>query len=390
MKVYCVSIFLCYNSRVMQKEDLKELEEKNKEKLEEEMVQPTQKKSKRWITAAFLGFSLAVVAVIAILEFGGDKDRSLESHAFNFGFLALAVGCFAAALLCETVKYSYLLYRRRAKCRYSRIYMGFSTGVIGKYYDNITPSGIGGQGFQMYHLAHYGSDAGTAAGLPIIGYLGLQFSFVIIALFSMIFGNKYLGDLVVIRATAIAGLVCYAFMPFCIVFFAIAPKFLERIIRWGTKMGGKLHILKHPDTAAEKVVEYLRMYTDTLREFARSASQVFVVAAVSVIYQLAFMSLPYFVLHFFGANIGFVECFCRVVYIYCAMTLIITPGNSGGAEAGFYMVFSSLSGGAVFWGMLVWRVLCYYSWIILGAIIQLKLRLRENKEIKEANDKAGS
>ena len=349
--------------------------------MEENNIQEEPKKKKRWVTAGFFILSLVVVAVIAIMEFGGEKDRHLDSHAFNFGFLGLAIGCFVVGLFCETVKYSYLLHRRGMKDRRS---LGFTCSVIGRYYDNITPSGVGGQGFQMYHLSHYGCDAGTAGGLPIIGFLGLQFSFVIIGLFTMILGNKYLGDLVVIRATAIAGLVCYSFMPFCIIIFAIAPHMLEGIIRWGTRMGGKLHILKNPEQSAEKAVGYLKMYTDTIRKFGRSAMQIIVVGAASVIYQFAFLALPYFVLRFFGASIGFVECFCRVVYVYAAMTLIITPGNSGAAEASFYMVFSSLSGGAIFWGMLVWRVLCYYSWIILGAIVQLRLRYIDNKKLKES------
>jgi len=108
-----------------------------------------------------------------------------------------------------------------------------------------------------------------------------------------------------------------------------------------------------------------------------------VVFFLSLVYQLALMCLPYFVLHFFGAGVGFIECFCQVVYIYAAITIVFTPGNSGAAEASFYMVFGTLSGGAVFWGMLVWRALCYYSWIVLGAIVQVKDRLSKRKTIVE-------
>jgi len=348
----------------------------------EDNTNTKKKKKSRWITAGFFAFSLVVVAVIAIMEFGGEKDRHLENIKFNFAFLAAAVGCFLMALLCETLKYSFLLRGRGVKNRKN---LGFTCAVIGKYYDNITPAGAGGQGFQMYHLSKNGCDHGTAGGLPIIGFLGLQFAFVFIGIMIMIFGGRYIGDIVVIRATAIAGLVFYAFIPMCIILFAVAPGLLESIIRWGTRMGGRFHLLKDPEKANSKALGSLKQYTDALREFGRNTKQIIVVGLLSLVYQCAIMSIPFFVLRFFGADILFIDCFCRVVYIYAAMAIIFTPGNSGAAEASFYMVFSSLSGGAIFWGMLVWRMLCYYSWIILGAVVQLHDRLSKKRKQKKAS-----
>ena len=345
-----------------------------------ENTQKEQSKKSKFITAGFFAFSLAIVAVIAILEFGGEQDRHLDNIVFHVPFLAAAIGCFLLALLCETLKYSFLLQHRGYDRKKS---LGFTCAVIGKYYDNLTPAGAGGQGFQMYHLNQNGCDSGTSGGLPIIGFLGLQFAFVIIAILTMILGANYLGDLVVIRVTAIVGLVFYAFIPVCIVIFAIAPRPLEAIVGWGTRLLGRMHILKHPETTTEKAIGSLRSYTDAMHGFWKDRKQTFLVLFLSLVYQAALMAMPYFVLHFFGADIGFRSCFCRVVYIYCAMAIIFTPGNSGAAEASFYMVFNNLSGGAIFWGMLVWRALCYYSWIVLGAIIQLVQRPHRKKHLKE-------
>jgi len=340
------------------------------------------KKSKKssFFTAALFAFSLAVVAVIAILEFGGEQDRHLEKDSFNVLYLIGGIGCFLVALLCEFLKYFYLL---KARGYINKKALAFKVAVIGKYYDNLTPAGAGGQGFQMYYLSSNGCGPGTSGGLPIIGFLGLQFGFVLIGILTMIFGRDFLGELVGIRVTAIVGLVFYAFIPLCIIFFAVAPNVLEAIVGWGTRMLGKLHILKHPQSTEEKAIHSLKSYTDALRAFGRHRGQMLVVFFLSLVYQLALMCLPYFVLHFFGAGVGFIECFCQVVYIYAAITIVFTPGNSGAAEASFYMVFGTLSGGAVFWGMLVWRALCYYSWIVLGAIVQVKDRLSKRKTIVE-------
>ena len=329
------------------------------------------------VTAAFFAFSLVVVAVIAIMEFGGERDRHLEKDSFNVLFLLGGIGCFLVALLCETLKYLYML---KVRGYINKKALAFKVAVIGKYYDNLTPAGAGGQGFQMYYLSSNGCGPGTSGGLPIIGFLGLQFAFVLIGIMTMIFGRNYLGDLVGIRVTAIVGLVFYAFVPVCIVFFAIAPNVLESIVGWFTRLFGKMHILKHPESTEKKAIDSLKSYTDALRSFGSSWGQILVVFSLSLIYQLAFMCLPFFVLRFFGAGVGFVGCFCQVVYIYAAITIIFTPGNSGAAEASFYMVFGNLSGGAVFWGMLVWRALCYYSWILLGVIVQVQDRVKLKKK----------
>jgi uncharacterized membrane protein YbhN (UPF0104 family) len=54
-----------------------------------------------------------------------------------------------------------------------------------------------------------------------------------------------------------------------------------------------------------------------------------------------------------------------------SVTIIPTPGNSGAAEGSFYILFNELDTYGLFWSMLVWRALCYYSFIIIGVIIYL-------------------
>lgn len=340
-------------------------------------LQTKKTKKGKIVTAALFALSLAVVAYVAIAEFGGNKDRSLTDIHIDILYLIPAVGCFLTGLLCETLKYSVLLKKRGYKGTMAK---GFKCAVIGKYYDNITPAGAGGQGFQIYELKKYGCDDGTAGALPIIGFLGLQSAFVLIGTATMILGGRYLRDLTALRITAAAGLVFYAFIPVCIIIFAAAPKALYKIVRAGTALLAKVRIVKDKDRALEGAVFSLESYTGALHEFSGSKRQIASVVLLSLIYQAAFMSLPYFVLHFFGAEIGFVTCFCKVVYIYAAITLIFTPGNSGAAEASFYLVFGSLKGGAVFWAMLMWRLLCYYSWLALGAVVQMAGAVKKRKK----------
>ena len=54
---------------------------------------------------------------------------------------------------------------------------------------------------------------------------------------------------------------------------------------------------------------------------------------------------------------------------YSAISFIPTPGSSGAAEASFYLVFSILSGGFLFMGMLLWRFVSFYSIMLIGIVV---------------------
>ena len=80
------------------------------------------------------------------------------------------------------------------------------------------------------------------------------------------------------------------------------------------------------------------------------------------------------------------------VFIQSAVSLIPTPGNAGAAEGSFYIVFSSLGTAGTFWSMLLWRLQCYYSFIIIGVLIYGYIavtKMREKRrQLKQTTEQA--
>lgn len=307
--------------------------------------------------------NIAVIVYLAIREFGGETPARFTGE-LRIVYLLPAVGCFLAMLVSEAWKYAMLL--RRAGHKHA-VRMGLDCAVIGKYFDNVTPAGFGGQPFQIYYLNKHGCSDGVSGSLPILGFLGLQLSFVLLALAVRLFGDTCLPDSVTLRLAAWIGIALYAFFPLCILLFAVAPGPLERIVHRGTKALGRLHIIKQPDESAARAIDSLRAYTGYLKSYRKQPFLLFQALLLSMVFRLAMVIMPWFVLRAFGADIGFMSCVCQVTFIYAAVTVIPTPGNSGVAEASFYAVFSSLAPGSVFWAVLVWRLLSYYSWLLSGA-----------------------
>ncbi|MGM9615113.1 MAG: flippase-like domain-containing protein [Oscillospiraceae bacterium] len=336
---------------------------------------------KRWQSLLFLLLNLAVVGYIFLREFGGGSGEKIALSEFHVLPLLAAVGCFAVMLAAETWKYAHLL---RAVRQPAPARTGFACAVLGKYFDNLTPAGAGGQPFQMLYLKRHGCPDGVSGALPVLGFLGLQLSFVAVALVCFIFGPPV--DNPALRLTSYFGLCVYSVVPVCILLLSAMPGALKRFIRWGTGCLCRLRLVRDAEAAAGKAVSVLDSYRESLLYLKGQPGQLMAVAVSSLSFRIALLAMPYFVLRAFGAAVEFWPCFCRVAYIYAAITLIPTPGNSGAAEASFYAVFSALSPGAAFWAMLVWRLLCYYSWLIGGAVYSLIKMLGGVKALTEGRE----
>lgn len=325
--------------------------------------------------------NLAIVAYIAIREFGsgGGGGQGAAVKDVNMLYLLFAVACLLLAILMETWKYQSMMMAAEGR---ADLRGAFECAVLGKYYDNVTPLGAGGQPFQMFYLKKLGLSNGASAALPIAGFLSLQVAFILIAVVVFIFNGSVTERVAAIRISAYVGLAFYCFLPLCIVLFAAIPNVFEKIICVVVRGLHKLRLVKDYENRAGKISTSLREYCRSLGLLCSRPLLLVKLLLFSLIYQLAILSVPFFVLRAFGGGADWWTVFSLVVFIYAAITIIPTPGNAGAAEGSFYVVFSSLASGFLFWAMVIWRVLVYYSWLGMGLILMFLMRgpTRERRE----------
>lgn len=273
------------------------------------------------------------------------------------------------------------------------------TAVIGHYYNYITPLAVGGQPFEIYHLSRHGVSGGTAASLPIASFSLNQFAFVILGIFSLVAYNVNLFGtsqalLEVFPTTftvlAIIGLFCCLLMPSLVMIFSMLPKIGEKLVSFVIRIGEKLRIVKNTEAITKRTLYNVRHNAKCLKQIASSPLVFILSFIISLGEQLALCSIAYFILRFFGYDIagvnGFVE-WLQIVQIclilYAAISFIPTPGNSGAADLSFYVLFSTgvtFAGGA-FTAMILWRILSFYSFIIVGFIFTTLKRRADRKRI---------
>lgn len=338
---------------------------------------------KRVSILAFIVINVLVIYFTARDEFTKKDPPPMEPFSFtNILFLSMGVLIVAIMIGCETVKFMMMMKHLGEKVSFR---VAFETAALGRYYDCVTPSGSGGQPFQIWYFHSHGYSTGAASAMPLSCFCTTQFGFVFLAILVFIFGGSTI-DLPGLRITAYIGAFTYLIVPVMIVISGVAPKIAMRIVTFVVKIGAAMHIVKNPNHTTMSALRTLDSYSKNLKKITGNKRLFIQLMLLSILYQAAVSSLPFCAIHTFGGKIDFFEALALTVFIQSVVCLVPTPGNAGAAETSFYMIFSSLGTAGTFWAMLVWRVLCYYSFIFIGvviygytALIKLKNRKKEKR-----------
>ena len=349
------------------------------------------------LTLLFVLINIIAIVATAVSEFGNTKNAAeLATVKIQAWFLIPAAGCFVLAIGLEIIKYVLMMRKMRKnkekadeqnklstdnKQYRHDVAVAGHTVLLGHYYDCFTPASIGGQPFQILYMhKHSGLPRGAATAVPVCGMISAQIGFLIVAIICFIFGNVDNGNPVLL-VPAWIGLAFYAFWPILLVATSLWPKFTSRFLAFWVKLGAKIHLVKKPDEVLLKIEAEVKSYAKSVKLILRSRGLFAKVLVLSIIFQVLIASIPWFVLTAFGGEINYFECLATTMAVMSAVCFVPTPGNAGAAEGTFFVVFSALSEGYVFWAMLIWRFFSYYIYIIMGPITYLVMHIERKRGI---------
>ncbi len=353
-----------------------------------ESIDRKQRFFKRLLTIIFAVFVIGVLGLTFYDDFFSSGRPPLSwaevKEVAKVGWVYLLLALFSL-FLCYFLKGLKLSVMCKSITRKFHFKTCLETGIVGHYYNNVTPLGAGGQPFEVYHLAKHGVNGGAAASLPIGTFFLSQFAFVTISTISYIlFKNNTLNlpdSLLNVFPTAydvvvIIGIVCSFLMPTIVIIFSMLPKLGTKIVKFVMFIGGKLRLIKNPQETTYKTVKNVINNAKCLRKFASKPIAFFICFIISILEWLSLCSIAYFSLKLFGyaipdtpQYIEWLQVIQLCLLLYAAISFIPTPGNSGAADGLFYLLFSvELVAGFAFPALMVWRLLSFYSFIIIGFI----------------------
>lgn len=373
----------------------------------------TNRKQKIFKTLCSVFFIVLVIGVLvytAINDFAGGDPLPPWSEissvlSTNWYFLLIAIFMLFLTILFKGLKHSIMCKHMTGKWHFSTC---FETGIVGLYYNNITPLAVGGQPFEIYHLSKHGIHGGVASSLPIATYFLNQTAFVIIGIVSLILfshnGLNIPSEMVGVIPTitsilAIIGLSLCMFTPLLVILFSLMPRVGTSLVKLVVFIGSKLKIVKKPEELKYKTTKTVVHNAHCIKKIATHPLVFFSTFILSFGEHLAGFSIAFFTLKFFGFNWpakGLLE-WAQVIQLcsilYAAISFIPTPGNSGAADLSFYLLFKTGLGisdtvqysGFAFPAMLLWRILSFYSYIIIGFVFTNVKKHNDHKRALKSN-----
>jgi len=369
---------------------------------DDQNISKRQKTFKKVVSIIFIVFIVAVLVYTFLSDFVfSDKGEMVSwsevGKILGKNWYYILCGLFAMSMMIvlKGLKHSLLCHKLTGKWHMKTC---METATLGLYYNYITPLAVGGQPFEIFYLSKHGVHGGVSASLPIITFFLNQLAMVVFGLISLVLLplntlNATLGMVpATITVMAVIGLICCIAVPGMTILFSASPKVGSKLVGFVMGLGGKLKLVKNPRATTFKTMRNVIQNSRCIKKVAATPWLFILEFVLSLCEALALTSISYFTLRFFGwdspVHGGFVEwvlvlqlCFI----LYSSISFIPTPGNSGGAELSFSLVFSStLSAGLVFPAMMTWRILSFYSFIIIGFLFLSTKKRAEKRQRAQA------
>ena len=170
------------------------------------------------------------------------------------------LGLLVLFFICETLLFFALIKSTTGK---NRLGLAYRIASVGKYYDFLTPTQIGGQPSQIIRLTKSGVGAGLATSIPIIKLIVYNFVYTAISIVMYVFvmplipiaGNLQAFLMTLIKVIAAIGLIVTVIS--CFLYFIIGNgKLIGRsFIQWLVRIGYKLHIVKNYRQTFDKLMQ---------------------------------------------------------------------------------------------------------------------------------------
>ena len=317
----------------------------------------------------FLLITVIALVVIAVSEFNNNEEYPLSlvlsTWGENIHYILLALASILLMLFFDGLRQAVLLRGSTGKWR---LKLTFKSVILGRYFDNITPSAVGGQPYQVYYLHKHKVPAGIATSLPVVCFFMQQFAFFVLvvicfAVFGPIVDNPWL------KAAIYFGSLCMIAMPLTIMIFAFIPKTAQKILRGIILLLYKLKIVKNKEAVMYKFDNYVNDYSKSLKIIGGHKKTLITSFVLAMICQLLNFSVVYFIVLASGESLPWFYVIALMAYTSAASAFIPTPGGSGAMEGFFYLIVSVLVGGFRFWGMLLWRILTFYLPTFIGLCV---------------------
>ena len=359
------------NPEILQNEKSKTEKEKI-DSAEEQVAKQKSKKKKIW-NAIFFIINIVVVASVLTYQLIHENITSFsELKNLKFYYLPVLAGCFILVMGLDAYRTNLFLKSSGSR---SRPYLCYKMCAIGKYYDNITPMSTGGEPAQIFYMKNRGLSASDSISVPMARYVVSQISWMligIVAVISIIFTGAM--DVSVALVVGLVGFAANFTITSLSLLISMNKRLGNKLVRGVLNLLRKMKIVKNYDKQYERVMGTVEGYQTTMQTYAKRKFFFLYTILISIVIFVLTYTMPYIIYLMFGGTDytlwGNMLVFGVIMEL--ASSIIPIPGGSGMNEISFSVYFADIfPAGTVFWGLLFWRFMTYYIYILQGLAITI-------------------
>lgn len=312
---------------------------------------------------------VALIVVISFIATQGVGTLVLRLATLKKGWLLVALLCMGLFWAMES-----LLLHVISRSVYKDVKFSSSvhTVMIGQLYSALTPFSSGGQPVQLLSMQRDGMDAGGAGSALTLKSLTWQVGLTLYAIAGALYGWGFFSQRVPgFRLVFAAGVVVNLVVISAIIAFAASRRITTRMTSAVVGLLGKLRLSKNPDALRARAERQFAIFHQSMSVFANKPHVWIASALLTALQFLCYYLVAYAVYRSFGSNVyGVPLLISAVALVSLVASFVPLPGGSGGAEGAFYLYVGLFFAKTdLFIALLLWRLITYYSAILIGAVM---------------------
>lgn len=326
---------------------------------------------KNHISKIFQGllFAVSIGMLVYFCVSGNNLVTLLQTiPTLNLFWLLGGVGCIGLVWFLDS-----LVLHNMVSISYGEGYSyknAFRVTMVGQYFNSITPFAVAGQPMQVVALTRQGVDSGVALSALVRKFLVYQTTITLYSLAVIVVKYSFFKEQIPgFMALAFIGFLCQAGVVVVLFFFSHNRSLTMKLINGLMWLLTKLHIVKKPEETGKKIKDQFDFYVESNKAMQGDRKRSLKVYAYTFVQLTALFAVPFFIYKAFR-NPGFpitnmvaAQSFVTMISSYTPL-----PGAAGAAEGSFLVLFQLFfSKEVITQAMLLWRLITYYSCILVGA-----------------------
>lgn len=313
------------------------------------------------------GLSSGIVLIVYIILTKGWEDLINQLSNLRYSWIIAGCTCMLFYWIFEGKTLHTIMKSISGKHKFKD---AFKITMIGQFFNAITPFASGGQPAQLYSLTKNGINAGSGGSILMIKFIIYQSVLTVYSLILILwkapFFQARMNNLFYLIAV---GFIVNASVIGLLIIFSRYRKLTHKIINTFSKMLIKVNLVKNIEKFEKSIDANLDKFHENVIVMKKNKILMIKLIIYTTIQLTLFYLIPYCIYQSFGMRgVRAGNMIAANAFVMMLTSFIPLPGAAGGAEGGFYMFFSLFfRRNNIMSGILLWRVLTFYSCIIFGA-----------------------